>query len=63
MDYPHIKELYDLGNTMAESAAKMTRRLLTQHLVGSAWPPNFSKVIAEDQQKNIEAVGMPTVER
>jgi aminobenzoyl-glutamate utilization protein B len=27
--------------------------------VGSAWPPHFNKVIAEVQQKNIEAVGMP----
>ena len=24
-DYPHIKDLYDLGNTIADSAAKMTR--------------------------------------
>jgi aminobenzoyl-glutamate utilization protein B len=27
--------------------------------VGSAWPSFFNKVIAEAQQKNIEAVGMP----
>src|SRR5580698_1175490 len=59
LDHSHIKELYDLGNTMAESAAKMTGTTVDHHLIGSAWPIYFNKVIAEDQQKNIEAVGMP----
>jgi aminobenzoyl-glutamate utilization protein B len=59
MDYPHIKALYDLGNTMAESAAKMTETTVDHRLVGSAWPPFFNKVIAEVQHKNMEAVGMP----
>jgi aminobenzoyl-glutamate utilization protein B len=59
LDYPHIKGLYDLGNTVAESAAKMTGTTVDHKLVGSAWPPFLNKVIAEDQQKNIEAVGMP----
>ncbi|HJZ63302.1 MAG TPA: amidohydrolase [Candidatus Acidoferrum sp.] len=59
MDYPHIKALYELGNTIADSAAKSTRTTVDHKLVGSAWPPFFNKVIAEAQQKNIEAVGMP----
>ncbi|HKW63933.1 MAG TPA: amidohydrolase [Candidatus Acidoferrum sp.] len=59
LDYPHIKELYDLGNTIADSAAKMTATTVDHKLVGSAWPPFFNKVIAEAQQKNIEVVGMP----
>ena len=59
LDYPHIKALYDLGNSIAESAAKMTETTVDHRLVGSAWPPFFNKVIAEVQQKNIEAVGMP----
>jgi aminobenzoyl-glutamate utilization protein B len=59
MDYPHIRELYDLGDTMAKAAAMMTGTTFTKKLVGSAWPPHFNKVIAEVQQKNIEAVGMP----
>lgn len=59
LDYPHIKELYDLGNSIADSAAKMTGTSVDHKLVGSAWPPFFNKVIAEAQQKNIEAVGMP----
>ena len=59
LDYSHIKELYDLGNSMADSAAKMTGTTVDHKLVGSAWPTFFNKVIAEAQQKNIEAVGLP----
>src|SRR5579863_7005450 len=59
LDYKHIKELYDLGNTIADSAAKMTSTTVDHKLVGSAWPPFYNKVVAEAQQKNIEAVGMP----
>ena len=59
LDYAHIRELYELGNTMAEAATMMTGATVTRKVVGSAWPPNFSKVVAEAQQKNIERVGMP----
>ena len=59
LDYPHIKALYDLGNTMAEAATMMTGTTVTRRVVGSAWPPHFNKVVAEIQQKNIERVGMP----
>jgi aminobenzoyl-glutamate utilization protein B len=59
LDYKHIKDLYDLGNTIADSAAKMTSTTVDHRLVGSAWPPFYNKVIADTQQKNIEEVGMP----
>jgi aminobenzoyl-glutamate utilization protein B len=59
LDYPHIKELYELGNEMAQAATMMTDTTVTQRLVGSAWPRHFNKVVAEVQHKNIEAVGMP----
>lgn len=59
MNYAHIRELYDLGDTMAQAATMMTGTTFTKKLVGSAWPPHFNRVIAEVQQKNIEAVGMP----
>jgi aminobenzoyl-glutamate utilization protein B len=59
MDYAHIRDLYDLGDTMAKAATMMTGTSFTKKLVGSAWPPHFNKVIAEAQQNNIEAVGMP----
>jgi len=60
LDYPHIRELYELGDTMAKAATMMTGTTFTKKVVGSAWPPHFNKVIAEFQQKNIESVGMPT---
>src|SRR5499426_49618 len=59
LDYPKIKELYELGNKMAQAAAMMTDTTFTQRIVGSAWPNHFNKVVAEVQSKNIEAVGMP----
>jgi len=59
LDYQHIKELYDVGNSIADAAAKMTGTTVDHKLVGSAWPPFFNKVIAEAQQQNIAAVGMP----
>jgi aminobenzoyl-glutamate utilization protein B len=59
LDYPHIKELYELGNTMAKAATMMTETTVTQRIVGSAWPPHLNKVVAEIQQKNIEKVGIP----
>jgi aminobenzoyl-glutamate utilization protein B len=59
LDYPRIKELYELGNTMAQAAAMMTGTTVTRRVVGAAWPSHFSKVIAEAQYKNMEAVGMP----
>src|SRR5436190_2982655 len=59
LDYPHIKELYELGNKMAQAATMMTDTTVTQRIVGSAWPCHFNKVIAEVQNKNIEMIGMP----
>src|SRR5712691_1709339 len=59
LDYPHIKELYELGNKMAQAATMMTDTTVNQRTVGSAWPAHFNKVIAETQQKNLEAVGVP----
>ena len=59
LEYPRIKELYELGNKMAQAATMMTDTTVTQRVVGSAWPCHFNKPIAEVQQKNIEMVGMP----
>jgi aminobenzoyl-glutamate utilization protein B len=59
LDYPRIKEMFDAGNKMAEAAAMMTGTTVSRRIVGSAWPEHYNKVIAEVQQKNIEAVGMP----
>jgi aminobenzoyl-glutamate utilization protein B len=60
LDYPKIKELYDLGTKIAQAAATMTDTRVDWRVVGSAWPNHFNQTVAETQQKNIEAIGMPT---
>ena len=59
IDYPHIKEMWDLGNTMAEAAAMMTGTTMSSRLLGSAWPQHMNKAVAEAVQANIERVGVP----
>jgi aminobenzoyl-glutamate utilization protein B len=58
--YPRIKELFDIGETIAKAAAAMTGTELTGiRILGTAWPRHFNRPIAEAMQKNIERVGMP----
>jgi aminobenzoyl-glutamate utilization protein B len=59
IDYPHIKEMWDLGNTMAQGAAMMTGTKATSRLLGSAWPQHMNKTVAETMYANIQKVGMP----
>jgi aminobenzoyl-glutamate utilization protein B len=60
IDYPHIKELWDTGDTMAKAAAMMAGvELLPERVLGSAWPQHFNKPVAEATWANIQAVGMP----
>jgi aminobenzoyl-glutamate utilization protein B len=59
LDYLHIKELQELGDTMAKAATMMTGTTLAKRVVGSAWPEHLNKPMAEVQHKNIELVGMP----
>lgn len=58
-DYPHIKELWDLGNTMAQAAAMMASTTVTSRVLGSAWPQHMNKVVAETLFLNIQKVGLP----
>jgi len=59
IDYPHIKEMWDIGNTMAQAAAMMTGTTMDYRVLGSAWPQHMNKVIAETVHANIQKVGMP----
>jgi aminobenzoyl-glutamate utilization protein B len=60
MDYPHIQQLFTIGDSIARGAAMMTgTRLADVSVVGSAWPGHFNKTIAETLYENIKAVGMP----
>ena len=59
-DYPHIKDLFDLGRTMAEGAARMTETKLERvRILGSAWPRHFNRPVAEAMDRNIRQVGLP----
>ena len=59
LDYDHIKELFEIGNTAAEAAAKMTNTEVEWRILGSAWPRHFNKVIAETMYENIKTIGLP----
>jgi len=59
LDYPRIKELHELGQTMAQAAAMMTSTTVEERVLGAAWPSTMSKPLAERMQANIDRVGMP----
>ena len=58
-DYPHVMELWHIGDDMAKGAALMTGTTVTSRLLGSAWPGHFNVPIAEDMYQNITKVGLP----
>jgi aminobenzoyl-glutamate utilization protein B len=58
-DYPHIKEMWELGNQMAQGAALMTNTKWTSRVLGTAWPQHMSKPIAETMFTNMQTVGLP----
>ncbi|MGE0442113.1 MAG: peptidase dimerization domain-containing protein, partial [Gemmatimonadales bacterium] len=60
LDYPHIKELWAIGDSLAAGAAMMTGTTLEPpRVLGSAWPQHFNKPIAQAMFANIKSVGMP----
>ncbi|MCC6368638.1 MAG: amidohydrolase [Bryobacterales bacterium] len=59
LDYPHVMDLWKIGDKMAEGATLMTNTTFTSRLLGSAWPTHMNKVIAETMYANIKQVGLP----
>jgi aminobenzoyl-glutamate utilization protein B len=58
--YPKIKEIWEIGDTIAKGAAMMTGTVLADtRVLGTAWPQHFNKVVAETTWANINRVGMP----
>ncbi len=58
--HPGIRELWAIGDTMAQAAAMMTgTELATTRVLGSAWPRHFNRPVAEAMHANITAVGLP----
>jgi aminobenzoyl-glutamate utilization protein B len=61
LDYPHIMQMWAIGDSIAQGAAMMTgTKLASEQVLGSAWPRNFNKVVAETMYANITQVGLPT---
>jgi aminobenzoyl-glutamate utilization protein B len=59
LDYERIKDLHEIGQTMAEAAAMMTGTTVTERVYGAAWPSSMNKVLAEVMHANVLEVGMP----
>ena len=58
-EYPRIKEMWEMGDKMAQGASLMTGTTWTSRIVGTAWPQHFSKPVAEAMFTNIQRVGLP----
>ncbi|NOT07490.1 MAG: amidohydrolase [Gemmatimonadales bacterium] len=60
LDFPHIKELWAMGDSVAAGAAMMSGTTLEPtKVLGSAWPQHFNRPVAEAMAANIRTVGMP----
>ena len=58
--YQGIKDLWAIGDSVAQGAALMSGTTLEPtRVLGSAWPQHFNRPIAEAMAANIRAVGMP----
>lgn len=58
-DFARIQKSFDIGNVIAEAAAKMTDTEVTRRIIGTAAPRHFNRPIAEAAYANIQAVGLP----
>src|ERR671919_1220645 len=57
--YDGIKNMWDIGDKMAEGASLMTNTKWSSKVLGSAWPSHMNRTLAEAAQANILAVGLP----
>ena len=59
-NYPQIRDLFVIGDSIAKGAAMMSGTVLDDvRIIGSAWPGHFNQVIAEAMYDNIQQVGLP----
>ncbi len=59
LDYEHITQMREIGDAMAQGAAKMTNTEVSSRVLGSAWPQHFNRPVAEAMDENIKQVGLP----
>lgn len=53
-DYEHIKELHDIGTTIAKAAAMMTETTMSERILAATWPGHWNQPIAEALQENVK---------
>lgn len=58
-DYESIKNMWDIGDKMADGAALMTNTTWTSRVLGTAWPRHTNRAVAEAMHANIQHVGLP----
>lgn len=58
-DFARIRDLHEIGTTIAGAAAQMAGVTMTQKVVGATWPGHFNKALAQALYANIKSVGMP----
>ena len=58
-DYDSIKNMWDIGDKMAQGAALMTNTTWKSRTLGSAWPSHMNRTLAETMHANIQQVGLP----
>jgi aminobenzoyl-glutamate utilization protein B len=54
-----IKNMWDIGDKIAEGASMMTNTKWSSKVLGSAWPSHMNRTLAETMHSNIAAVGLP----
>ena len=59
IDQPHIKEMWEIADKMAEGAALMTNTTWTSRILGTGYPQHMNKPVAETVYANIQKVGLP----
>ncbi|HXS06013.1 MAG TPA: peptidase dimerization domain-containing protein [Rhizomicrobium sp.] len=58
-DFKSVRELWNIGNRIADAAAMATDTTVEHKVLGTAAPNFGNKPLAEAAQANMEAVGMP----
>ena len=59
-EYERIKDLFEIGQQVAQGAAMMTgAKYAGVRVLGTAWPGHFNPPIAQAAYENIQVVGLP----
>ena len=58
-NYDDIMRMWQIGDAMAEGAAKMTDTTVDSRVLGAAWPQHMNRPVTETMHENIGIVGMP----